>query len=290
MSAWTIATETGATGLKNGKVVQGTVNLIVRKRVGGKRGDLSDIFPEIQEEVRRQIEEMKNLDDLTDPNFGDADLQLAAYAAALRVLTGYAEISEIDVAQELRRTRARGEESQLAKLIRQAIRIASDFLVPQGIEPATWRKLSPEERLYLKGIETEATGEAREGVYQELARGYGTGSYRELYATRAANQVRFKTATEFDSRDLRRVGEEGFAGSTLRQLLFAVASVAAHAEHDPRPARVSLRAALPNYWTDRERLADLLVWLADRATPLPHWRPDAEAARLLAASLRNDSV
>lgn len=290
ISAWTIATETGATGVKTGKFVQATVNLVLRKRTGNKRGDLSDLFPEIQEEVRRQIEEMQNLDDLRDPNFGDADLQLAAYAAALRVLTSYAEIDEIDVQHELRRVRARGEESPLARLIRQAVRIASDYLVPKGLAPATWRALTPEERLYLKGIETEASGEAREGVYQELARGYGAGPHRELYANRAANRVRFKTPSEFGSRDLRRVGEEGFAGSTLRQLLLAIASVTAHAERDPRPARVSLRAALPNYWTDRERLADLLIWLSDRADTLPHWRADAESARLLVNSLRNDNI
>jgi putative DNA methylase len=270
-SAWTVVTETPTAGIRGGgNYVQGTVNLVLRKRIGGKRGDLADLFPEIQDEVRQQIEEMQNLDDMTDPNFGDADLQLAAYAASLRVLTGYVEIKEIDVERELRRTRARGEESPLARLIRQAVRIASDYLVPRGLEPATWRKLSPEERLYLKGIETEAGGEAREGVYQELARGFGAGPHRELYASRAANRVRFKTPTEFGSRDLRRIGEEGFAGSTLRQMLHAVSSVAAHAERDPRPARVSLRAALPNYWTERERLADLLVWLSDRASVLSH--------------------
>src|SRR5262249_50594750 len=83
-SAWTIATETESGGLKQGgNYVQGTVLLVLRKRRGERRGDLSDIFPEVQDEVRRQLDSMLALDPKEDPNFGDADYQLAAYAAAL---------------------------------------------------------------------------------------------------------------------------------------------------------------------------------------------------------------
>ncbi len=54
-AAWTIATETGGTGLKQGNYVQGTVVLVLRKRHGAERGDLSDIYPDIQVEVRQQV-------------------------------------------------------------------------------------------------------------------------------------------------------------------------------------------------------------------------------------------
>ena len=145
--------------------------LVLRKRHGDRRGDLSDLYPDIQAEVKRPDREMLALDDKEEPNFGDADYQLAAYAAALRVLTGYSAIDEIDVQKELRRPRKRGERLPLARLIAQAVRIASDYLVPHGLDRADWRKLGPEERLYLKAIQIEAGGEAREGVYQELARG-----------------------------------------------------------------------------------------------------------------------
>ncbi|MGH2534502.1 MAG: anti-phage-associated DUF1156 domain-containing protein [Thermomicrobiales bacterium] len=290
-SAWTIATETPTSGIKGGgNYVQGTVVLVLRKRTTDRRGDLSDLYPDIQAEVQRQMQSMLDLDDKEDPNFGDADYQLAAYAAALRVLTGYAVIDEIDVEQELRRPRTRGEVSPLAKLIGQAVRIASDYLVPNGLSRDVWRKLTPEERLYLKGIETEAGGEAREGVYQELARGYGAGPHRELYASRAANNVRFKTPTELGNRDLRRLGDPGFPGSLLRQLLFAVATAAADPERDPRAARTYLRQELRDYWTHRLTLVDLLGFLVNTAEPLPHWRGDVEAARLLRDSIEHDAV
>jgi putative DNA methylase len=289
-SAWTIGTETGGTGLRSGNYVQGTVILILRKRSTDRRGDLADVFPEIQAEVRAQIDTMLAVEDRDDPNFGDADYQLAAYAAALRVLTSYGSIEEIDVQRELRRPRVKGETSPLTRLIQQAVRIASDHLVPTGLDRAVWRKLGPEERLYLKAIEVEAGGEAREGVYQELARGYGAGPHKEMYADRAANRVRFKTPTEFAGRDLGVLGEAGFRGALLRQLLYAVHLTASDPDTDPRAARRYLRTELQDYWQHRLTLVELLRFLGNRADPLPHWGKDLSALRLLQGSLENDAT
>ena len=55
----------------------------------------------VEKEVRRQLDQMLVIDDHDDPNFGDTDYQLAAYAAALRVLTQYGKIEDLDVAYEL---------------------------------------------------------------------------------------------------------------------------------------------------------------------------------------------
>jgi len=263
---------------------------VLRKRTSNTRGYLSDIHPEIQQEVRRQIEVMTDLDDQDDPNFGDADYQLAAYAAALRVLTSYSSIDEIDIDRELRRPRERGVVSPITRLIEQAVRIASDSIVPNGIEKATWRRLAPEERLYLKGIETEASGEGREGVYQELARSYGAGPHRELYASTSANAVRFRTPVEFGRRDLGTFGEAGFSGALLRRLLYAVYQTAASDDQDPRNARVSLRTDVPDYWSHRQHMIALLGFLIRHGQTLPHWGGDVEAMRLLQASLEHDAV
>jgi len=285
-AAWTIATETESAGIKQGNFVQGTVLLVLRKRRGERRGDLSDIFPEVQAEVRRQLDAMLALDPKEDPNFGDADYQLAAYAAALRVLTGYSAIEEIDIERELYRPRARGERSPVTQLIERAVRIASDFLVPDGLDRAVWRKLGPEERLYLKGVEVEAHGEYREGVYQEFARGFGVGEYRSLLASDTANQTRLKTPSELRGRDLR---GQGFAGTLLRQVLFAI-HVAAR-ERDPRPARDYLRQEVASYWDQRQTILALLRYLATKpSAAMAHWAVDVEAAHLLLGSIENDSV
>lgn len=289
-AAWTIQTETGGTGIRQGNYVQGTVCLVLRKRTQNTRGYLSDIHPEIQQEVRRQIKAMIDLDDREDPNFGDADYDLAAYAAALRVLTSYSSIDEIDVDRELGRPREQGVESPITKLIKQAVRTATDEIMPDGMDKPIWRRLSPEERLYLRGIEIEAFGESREGAYQNFARSYGVGQHGELFASTSANAARFKTPTEFGRRDLGSFGESGFGGSLLRRLLYAVYQVATSDERDPHHARVSLRTDVPDYWAHRQQMIALLGFLIRHGQTLPHWSIDVEAMRLLQVSLEHDAV
>lgn len=289
-AAWTVATETSASGIKQGNYVQGTVILTLRKRQGDERGELADIFPDVQAEVRQQVRGMQALDPKDDPNFGDADYQLAAYAAALRVLTSYSAVGGMDVEQELRRTRARGETSPITALIERAVRIASDELVPAGLDTPIWRKLGPEERLYLKGIAVETKSDSREGVYQELARGYGANDYRQMLASRAANRVRLKTPTEFAARDLRAPSESGFAGSLLRYVLYAIYTVAKDPEQGPQAARAYLRQEWPDYWNARATIIGLLRYLQTTPAVLPHWAADAKAAQLLLGSVENDSL
>ena len=179
-SAWCIQTETESGGIKKGNYVQGTVLLILRKQTSDKVAFLDEIYPEIEDEVKRQLDSMTAIDDKEDPNFTDTDYQLAAYAAALRVLTGYKHIEGIDVTRELARTRTRGEISELEKVIREAVKIACNHLIPRGIEGYLWRRLTAEEKFYLKGLELESHGEFRTGAYQELARGFGIREYKSV--------------------------------------------------------------------------------------------------------------
>ncbi|MEZ4521151.1 MAG: hypothetical protein R3A46_05855 [Thermomicrobiales bacterium] len=233
---------------------------------------------------------MLQIDPKDDPNFSDADYQLAAYAAALRVLTSYSSIGDIDIERELRRSSDDKRENPLTRLIEQAVKIASDYLVPDGLDRSTWRKMTPEERFYLKGLEVETEDEHREGVFQELARGYGAAGYRDLLGSTKANATRLKTPEEFAGRDLRSAGEPGFDGSLLRHVLYGVYTTATNPERDPRPARNYFRQELPNYWGDRQTIVELLRYISTKAERLPHWGADAHAARLLLGTVENDSV
>ena len=283
-AAWTIATETD-TAFRTGKYVQGTVLLILRKRKGDLRGDRADIYPEVLAEVQRQLKTMIEIDDKDDPNFSDADYQLAAYAAALRVVTAYSAIEDIDVERELRRVRKSGESSPLADMIRSAVKIASDFLIPDGLDRSIWRYLSPEERFYLKGVEVEAHGEYRDGVYQEFARGFGVKDYRGLLGSDAANRTRLKTPTELKGRDL---SGQGFAGTLLRQVLFAIYKTVE--EENPKPGLTYLKQELSNYWDRRQTILALLDYLSKKPSTMEHWRKDADAAHLLRGAISEDGV
>ena len=260
--------------------------LVLRKRTETEPVFLDEITHEVEVEVRRQLDSMLALEDDSDPNFGDADYQLAAYAAALRVLTAR-PIEELDPARELLRERPRGEVGPVEALIRSAVKIACDHLVPRGIERDLWRDLGPSERLYLKGLEVESHGEYRSGVYQELARGFGAADYTDLLANTRANETRLKSASEFGRAKL---SGERFAGTLLRQVLYAVAQTVKAEE--TRAGLDWLKTELADYWGSREKIIRLLDYLAGLrfVGSMPQWAKDAAAAGLLAGAVRNDHV
>ena len=281
-AAWTIATETES-ALKQGNYVQGTVLMVLRKQTSQETAFSDEVVPEVEADVERQLNSMFQIDDLDDPNFSDADYQLAAYAAALRVLTKYAAIEDIDIASQLARERRASVANPIEAIIEDAVRTASNFLVPKGLPDHLWRRIGPEEKLYLKGLEVESHGDYRAGVYQEFARGFGVRDYRFLLRTGKANETRLKTASEFQRRDL---GETPFGRSLVRHALYAVWRTVE--DDNTSGALTWLRTELSAYWSQREALTGILRYLA--AIEIDHWHQDATAARLVAGAVENDHV
>ena len=138
VAAWYIATET-TSELKKGGYVQGTVILMLRKRLDGKRpGFKQRILPAVRTEVQRQIETMMHLNEEVkdkhgEPVFNDSDLQMAGYAAALKVLTAYTSIGDEDVTSFALRPRQRGEVTVVDEIVQQAAEAANSLLVPEGL-------------------------------------------------------------------------------------------------------------------------------------------------------------
>lgn len=306
-AAWTISTETEAAGLKKGNYVQGTVCLVLRKRVSNEPGFLDEVYPLVEDEVKRQIASMQALDESGEPNFNDADYQLAAYAAALKVLTQYGNLDGRDVEHEVFALRAKNEKSDFQAVIERALGIACDTLVPRGLDDS-WRDLSLVERYYLRALDIESRGERRKGMYEELARGFGVTDIGPLLKSDKANGARMFTPSGFAASGLApmstsnidalptrrgRIGAGAphpFAASPLRHLLFAIRETAS-ADNSPEPGRQYLRDTFgQSYWGQRERFVGLLEWLAalGNAEGMNEWIADSESARILAGRLRND--
>ena len=306
-AAWTISTETEAGGIKKGNYVQGTVCLVLRKRIGNEPGFLDEVYPLVEDEVKRQIASMQALDEGDEPNFNDADYQLAAYAAALKVLTQYSAIDGRDVEHEVFAVREKGQISDFQTVIERALGIACDVLIPQGLD-AVWRELSLVERYYLRALDIESRGERRNGMYEELARGFGVTDIKPLLKSDKANGARMFTpsglaastlvSSNFQSKaplPARRgkaaaTGPHAFATTTLRHLLFAIRETVG-ADNNPDPGRQYLRDTFgQGYWSHRERFISLLEWLSALGNTggMAEWTTDSTAARLLAGRLRND--
>jgi putative DNA methylase len=285
------------------------VCLVLRKRVSSEPGFLDEVYPLVEDEVIRQIASMQTLDEEGEPNFNDADYQLAAYAAALKVLTQYGNLDGRDVEHEVFAVRTKNEKSDFQKVIERALGIACDTLIPRGLDNS-WRDLSLVERYYLRALDIESRGERRKGMYEELARGFGVTDIKPLLKNDKANGARMFTPSGLSSSLLGQVqgsetsvgvlpGRRGraaagaphpFATSPLRHLMFAVRETAA-ADDSPEPGRQYLRDTFGQaYWGKREGFVALLEWFTalGNAEGMTEWLGDSEAARILAGRLRND--
>jgi putative DNA methylase len=287
-AAWNIATETESGGLKEGNYVKGTVIMVLRKLTSNVTAFSDTITYEIQEEVRHQIDSMRSLEDKEDPNFSDADYILAAYAATLKVLTGYKKIGDINIEYELTKTRDGKSVNPVEAIINTAIRTAYDYLIPQSFDSFIWKSLSPEERFFIKGMELEKSNVYQLGAYQEMARGFGVKDFKDMLASTRANQVRFKTPSEFGNRWLR--GADTFGNTLLRQVIMAIGQ--SEKEENGQAGRAWLKNEVENYWDKRQVILELLRYLAttEHIDHMEHWENSARYSRYLLELVSNDGT
>lgn len=291
-AAWYVVTETD-NALREGSYVKGTVLLVLRKGEGWHKTTRDDLAWEIQEEVEAQVNALAGLNQeakglYRDENvFADADIQMAGYAAALRVLTRYAVIDGRDMTAEAIRPRVKGETTFVDGLIAFAVDTANQCLVPQGIIKAHWDKLKGAERFYLKMLEMEARGVKTLDNYQNFAKAFKVRDFRSFLASQKANDARLKTSSELGRSEMSEGSE--LHQSVLRAVLYAVMELQKNIDGNDVLAHLTLN--VPNYYGDMTQRA-LVVELADYlATELAVYRPDeASAARVLRELAKNQRI
>ena len=291
-AAWYVVTETDS-ALRDGSNVKGTVLLVCRKRAGDHKTTRDILAWDIQEEVGAQVRALTGLNQEArgphrDENvFEDADIQMAGYAAALRVLTRYARIDGRDMASEAIRPRVKNEITFVDELIAFAVNTANQSLVPQGIEDAVWKKLSGAERFYLKMLDLEARGAKTLDNYQNFAKAFKVRDFYALMGDRRANHARLKSAAEFGRAEMGEGSE--LHDAVLRAVLYALWEL--RADVDTSNVLAHLTHNVPDYYGDRAK-RDRAIALADYLSGhLESIRPDeASAARVLAESLRNQRI
>lgn len=288
-AAWNIATETDAGGIKNGNYIKGTVLLVLRKQTSEEEAFLDELTSDIKNEVKKQINYMQALDDKEDPNFSDPDYVLAAYAASLKVLTGYKAIGEIDLDYELNLAINDPTKSEVVKLIERAKKIAYDFIIPTDFDPHIWKELTPAEKFYIKGLEAEKHGDKKISTYQEYARGFNMKSYDSMMGCNKANEARLKTPTEFEMRIVSDVAE--FNDSLLHKILQSI--YAAISEKDNAQKGLGhLKTTIDDYWSKRDMIKHLLTRLIEckDIDYMPHWKECGEMAESIYILVDNDRI
>jgi adenine-specific DNA methylase len=284
VAAWYIATET-TSELKKGGYVQGTVILMLKKRAAGKRAGFKQrILPAVRSEVQRQIETMMHLNDEVknkhgEPVFNDSDLQMAGYAAALKVLTSYTSIGDEDVTSFALRPRQRGEITVVDEIVQQAAEAANSLLVPEGLGAETWARLSGIQRFYLRMMDIETTGASKLDNYQNFAKAFRVEDYARVMGSMTANKARLKHVTEFASRDLTESTEIG--ATWLGRVIIGLQQLLG--EIEPQTVISQLQAEMPDFIEIRPILMDMLAFI-ERKAPEPEVRWVAE---ILGARLRN---
>lgn len=287
---WYVSTETSS-GLKQGGYVQGTHMIVLRKREGNASGWQDEIMQEIREEVEAQVAEMVGLNQKTaarsrDANlFNDSDLQMAGYAAALRVLTSYSHIDGIDMTREAMRPRRKGEKTIVDDMMEFAVRTANEVLVPDGLSRQLWLEMSGAERFFLRMTDMEARLETRLDDYQNFSKAFQVGDYTALMGSLKQGSARLKTPAEFGRKNLG--DDQEFGGrSLLRQVLHAVAKLARGEETDV--VLEQLRDAVPEYFRKRATILALVDWMAAK------WAESGAdvvtEARVLAEALRMERI
>lgn len=289
-SAWCIATETESGGLKQGNYVKGTVLMVLRKRISDEIAFEDDLYEEIRDAVQEQIDSMHELDNVASPDFNDGDYLLAAYVAALKVLTSYADIEGLDVQYELEKASENNTESPVTKIINTARKEAYDYLVPDGISPAVWAKLAAEERFYLKGLGMELNGVHTLGSFQELGRGFGVRDYDDLLGSTKSNAARLKIPTEFKAN---KAFEDGLGKYLVGQLLLAIGFSAKKDNVQEGCSYLKSHYADNNeYWSLRSRMVDILEFMSKVKgnANVAYWQDIAEYIVMLKEAVRNDSL
>ncbi|MGH7122630.1 MAG: hypothetical protein ACREFP_27170 [Acetobacteraceae bacterium] len=290
-AAWNIVTET-ASALKEGNYVQGTVCLVLRERMGEANARRMEIEAEIEKAVEAQLARLTALDDSwhertnAEALYTDGDLTMAAYAAALQVVTGYSTIDREPLDRDLYRKLAKGEKTMLRGLVDYAAQVANGLLVPEGFPGEMWRDLGAAERFYVRMLDMEAKGSSKVADFQNFAKSFAFADYADLMASTTANAAALAGAAELKGRML---SGDGFLGTQLRQVLFAIWKTMEGAERDPKRGVTILKTEYAaDYWQRRQKLIGLSEYVALKAR---RTRPEeSAAAHELAEALKLDRV
>jgi putative DNA methylase len=289
-AAWYVVTETDS-ALRDGQYVKGTILLVLRKRTEVRDTARDELAYELADEVKNQVALLtglsKDVKDLyRDENlFEDADLQMAGYAAALRVLTRYQTIDGNDMPSEALRPRVKGQTTLVDELIAFAVDIANGYMLPEGMNPRVWEACTGIERFYLKMLDMEAKGLHVLSNFINFSNAFKVGDRDEVMGEVRANKASLKSAIQLGQRGMN--ANDEFGPTVLRSVLYAVHLLQA-GKVEPPDVMHQLRELVPNFYRERDRMVAMADYLSQKTAQM---RPDESAnARVLRDLIRQEGA
>jgi putative DNA methylase len=296
-AAWYVVTETDS-AIRQGANVTGTIMLVLRKRTERLETFRDDLGWLIEDAVKKQIEGLTGLDQSVRQHgseglYNDADLQMAGYAAALKVLTTYAVIDGKKMEIEARAPRQKGIKSFVDEMIDFAVQTAVQFLIPGGFSKEDWQKLAPVERYYLKMVDMEAQGYKTLDNYQNFAKAFRVQHFDVLMAIAKANSARLLTSAELKSSLMSDSAE--LANTPLRALLYAMWELQKNLEVDDVLLHLvdNCRECRGQFLANKPLLITIADYMAIKRTglkPEKTYESEASSARILAEALKSQRL
>jgi putative DNA methylase len=289
-AAWYVVTESDS-ALRQGSNVTGTIMLVLRKRAERKESFREDIGWAIREAVKKQVESLHGLDqevrkEHSEGLYTDSDIQMAGYAAALKVLTTFVIIDGKDMEVEANAPKQKGVKTFVDELIDFAVQTAVEFLIPENFGEENWKKLSAVEKYYLKMIDMEAQGEKSLDSFSNFAKAFRVQHVEDLLGSTKANSARLKTSAEFKASSMS-TGSE-IANTPLRAVLYGIWELQKEVEIEDVLSHLMQNS--PNYLQNKNLLAQIADYIArkrDKLKPEKLYEPETKFARILAEGIKN---
>lgn len=264
--------------------------LLLCKRLQSAGTFKQRLLPKIRQEVGAQIEAMLNLNDSAKTHgetiFNDSDLQMAGYAAAMKVPTQYTQVDGRDMTVLALQPRQKGQNTVIDDIVQYASEIANNLLIPErlkALNPDTWGEITCVEKFYLRMLAIEQTGAAKLDNYQNFAKAFHV-NYQPLMASVKPNSARLKGAQDFKPREL---AGGALEGTLLGEILLAIQELLA--DKDPKVVMSQIRASLDEtYFVKRSHLLALSQYLSE--TLQNRRREEARKADVIAGRIKNEGL
>jgi putative DNA methylase len=218
--------------------------------------------------------------------FEDADLQMAGYAAALKVLTKYSIIDGKDMTQEALRPRVAGQTNLVEGLIEFAVSTANKALVPRGLAESVWHDLGPAERFYLKMLEQESHGLNTLDNYQNFAKAFAVKDMGAMMESEKANKAALRSAKEFGRSEMNQSSE--LFETPTRAVLYALMDLQAGKDLDIVLKGLEQNLKNGTFYSARDTLVAIARYVAKMVALLR--LEEASAARVLADGIENQKM